>query len=101
MYNANLHVRDGFYEKTIDSRSSDAIALALRSGSPIRMSEEVLQEVGFDADVLTDEGDKSAFKSSMGERGESREDLERMLRECEENEEYELAAEIAKKLKKL
>lgn len=33
---------------TIDSRSSDAIAVALRANSPITVSDELLDEVGFD-----------------------------------------------------
>lgn len=104
VFYALLHVSDGFYEKQVDSRSSDAIALALRWRCPIRMSEAVIQEVGFDADEKgesrnDEREEKGGKQGNLGK--ESREELERMLHECEENEEYELAEEIAKRLKAL
>jgi len=44
---AELHlVRDG-QRMVVSSRSSDAIAIAVRTGAPIFASEEVIEEVGF------------------------------------------------------
>ena len=47
---ARLVVRagEGGQERAIDARSSDAIALALRAGCPIRVAESVLQQVRLD-----------------------------------------------------
>lgn len=43
-YYAEIEVAVGETKKRIDSRPSDAIALALRAGSPIRVSEAVLTQ---------------------------------------------------------
>ena len=43
-----LHAADGVHR--ISSRPSDAIALAIRVGTPIFASEEVLDEAGFEAE---------------------------------------------------
>lgn len=48
-----LHAADGVHR--ISSRPSDAIALAVRVGTPIYASEEVLDEAGFPADDDTEE----------------------------------------------
>ena len=43
---AELHLKTGNGDRVISSRPSDAVALALRTGSPIFVSEEVLAEAG-------------------------------------------------------
>ena len=48
VFAADLCLTDGTRELTVDSRSSDAIALAVRMGAPIYTSPEVLEEAGFD-----------------------------------------------------
>ena len=61
---AVLHLQVGGTEYTVDSRPSDAIALALRVGAPIYVDEEVVRkakslEVGKDAEtVKTDDPDR-------------------------------------------
>jgi bifunctional DNase/RNase len=50
-YYAELHLRVGTSDMTVSSRPSDAIALAVRTGSPIYVEEVVLDEAGQDADV--------------------------------------------------
>jgi uncharacterized protein len=61
---AVLHLQVGTTEYTVDSRPSDAIALALRVGAPIYVDEEVVRkakslEVGKDAEtVKTDDPDR-------------------------------------------
>ena len=47
-----LHAADGVHR--ISSRPSDAIALAIRVGTPIFASEEVLDEAGFEAEDETE-----------------------------------------------
>lgn len=55
VFAADLVFSDGVSEKVIDSRSSDAVALAIRVGAPIYTSETVLLESGFDPDDKKDE----------------------------------------------
>lgn len=43
-----LHASDGVHR--VSSRPSDALALAIRAGTPIYASEEVLDEAGFEAE---------------------------------------------------
>jgi len=45
-YYADLRISANGKERTYDSRSSDAIALALRFGAPIFVSEDLLQSAG-------------------------------------------------------
>lgn len=42
-YYASIHLQSGEVERTVDSRPSDAIALALRAGSPIFVTQDVLR----------------------------------------------------------
>lgn len=48
VFAADLYLSDGENTKVVDSRSSDAIALAIRVGAPIFTTESVLLEAGFD-----------------------------------------------------
>lgn len=81
----------------IDSRTSDAIALSLRTGAPIYTTREILEQTGF---IIPDEEIKKDEKTGEEEPAEIRLDklavveLEKMLAGCVEREEYERAAEI-------
>lgn len=81
----------------IDSRTSDAIALSLRTGAPIYTTREILEQTGF---IIPDEEIKKDEKTGEEEPAEIRLDklavveLEKMLADCVEREEYERAAEI-------
>jgi bifunctional DNase/RNase len=46
---AELHLRTGGGAKVISSRPSDALALAVRTGTPIYASEDLLDEAALDA----------------------------------------------------
>lgn len=48
VFSADLHLSDGISEKIIDSRSSDAVALAIRANAPIYTTEDVIKEASFD-----------------------------------------------------
>lgn len=48
VFAAELTLSDGGRKHVVDSRSSDAIALAIRVGAPIYTSADVLEEAGFD-----------------------------------------------------
>lgn len=81
----------------IDSRTSDAISLSLRTGAPIYTTREILEQTGF---IIPDEEIKKDEKTGEEEPAEIRLDklavveLEKMLAGCVEREEYERAAEI-------
>ena len=86
VFYATLHVTDGFNEKAIDSRTSDAVTLALLCQCPIMMKEEVIEETGVKM--------KNEELMKKNPNDANIEELEEELRRCEENEEYERAAEI-------
>ena len=83
-------------EKTIimDSRSSDAIALALRSDAPIYTSQEVMDEAGFDVK----DTNKKQEKAPVSYSEMSIDELNKMLQIAVENEQYEEASRIKKEI---
>lgn len=59
-YFATLHVRDHMGKvHQIDARPSDSIAIALRLGSPIYISDEVFQVAAVDMPAAADENDRN------------------------------------------
>lgn len=85
----------------IDSRPSDAIALAVRYNVPIFVSEEVLREAGF---VPEDEESETAPDQEQ-KVGQSRErqlvTLQARLQEAIQKEDYELAARLRDDIKRI
>ena len=77
---------------TVDSRSSDAIALALRCNAPIYTSQEVMDESGFDAKETSKPEANVKKEKSYAEM--SIEKLSELLRKAVENEQYEEASKI-------
>ena len=80
---------------SLDSRTSDAVAMALRTHAPIYTTREILTTAGF----------KSKEKGAVAEDEPQPEvsldryaveELQRMLKKCVDREEYERAAEIQK-----
>ena len=61
VYYASIVIKSNGSEMDIDSRPSDAIALAVRTGVPILVSEEVLEAAGIvpDDEVESDDSDES------------------------------------------
>lgn len=95
---SELHFSSDDRSVKIDSRTSDAIALALRTGAPIYTTREIMEQTGF----ITDKVD---VKAKAGVDVEAKPvnlkkfavaELEKMLAKCVEREEYERAAEIKK-----
>jgi len=60
---AILTLRKGDKTREIDARPSDAIALALRTDSPIWVMEEVIAEASIPVDRDADEEERKAFRS--------------------------------------
>ena len=82
----------------IDSRTSDAIAIALRAGAPIYATRELVEKVGIeypDGDAGMEEAVKPS-RQGVHLNGLSLEQLHHLLDVVVENEEYERAAEIQK-----
>lgn len=75
----------------LDSRTSDAVALALRTNAPIYTTQEVLDKTGF---VLND--DKKTIKVKRTLNDLSVNELQKKLNRAVELEKYELAASIQK-----
>lgn len=64
-YFAILTLKNGEIRKEIDSRPSDAIALALRTRSPIWVMEEVVAEASMPVDRDADEAERQAFRDFL------------------------------------
>jgi uncharacterized protein len=62
---ALITLRRGEQRKDLDSRPSDAIALALRTDTPIWAMEEVLAEASIPVDHEADEAEREAFRSFL------------------------------------
>jgi uncharacterized protein len=108
-------LRDGtFYAKItiegvsdsqeVDSRPSDAIALAVRYGVPIFVSDEVLKEAGIAAEAEEeDQGEtpKVDQPAAIKKHATKLEQLQTSLKEAIEKEEYEKAAKLRDDIRKL
>lgn len=93
-------------EFEIDSRPSDAIAIAIRVDAPIYVSEEVLNEAGITSVVEEKENQHilNLRKTITAEKisySTKLEELKISLSNAIENEDYEEAAKIRDKIKKL
>jgi len=90
----------------IDARTSDAVALALRFNCPIYTTENILKKAGvfLDADnELKGEDEKELETETLtgSKWGKySAEELEELLKEAIENEDYEKASEIRDEINK-
>jgi bifunctional DNase/RNase len=87
----------------VDSRTSDAVAIAIRFGAPIFCAKEVMDEVGRDMRALT-EGDDLDFDLDITEEDLeeelSPEEILKKLNEALLNEDYELASKLRDELEK-
>ena len=89
----------------IDARPSDAIALSVRTQTPIYVAETVLETAGF---IPSDENERELMKKSdvnddtLPKSKEAKiASLQNKLREALDSEEYERAAKIRDDIKKL
>jgi len=85
----------------IDSRTSDSIALALRFKCPIYTTPEVMEKAGIELDPDQAEDDDGIAKPKISRKKQkekyaekSIEELQKMLDEAIQKENYELASEI-------
>ncbi len=97
IFAADLNLTDGERELSIDSRSSDAIALAIRMGVPIYTTEKVLSEVAVERTEAYSH--KPMVKKHPGSISVmTDEKLEALLAEAVEKENYEEAQKIKEEL---
>ena len=106
VFYSKLLCNNGNNEISIDSRTSDAVALALRFGCPVYITEEILEKAGItitasDADATAENDSDNLF-----EQGNSRyetytdEELFKMIDEAVKTEDYERAAAIRDEIEK-
>lgn len=104
---AKIRYRHNGDEHQLDSRPSDAVALAVRVDAPIYVAPMVLDEAGI---VAEDESDISSLTQQAEEGTPTEEEetggtqLERMQKKLEkavEEEDYERAAELRDEIKRL
>lgn len=89
----------------IDARPSDAIALAVRTGSPIYVSEDVMNSASFipsSKDEIEHEEEDIEEKAEGNRPSESKSaSLQDQLREAIEKEDYERAAKLRDEINKM
>lgn len=95
-YYAVIHIRRKMKLYEVDSRPSDAIALAVRESIPIFVEEDVMDKGAYTADEIQD------VDEARIEMQESRLDkLKKQLKDAVDREDYEKAAKIRDEIKKL
>ena len=99
VFQSELHLSSDDRSVTLDSRTSDAVALALRTGAPIFTTREILLSTGFKSKEKSGESSSTAPHEVDLSRY-AVEELNKLLRKCVENEEYERASEIQKLIEK-
>ncbi|MDE6377449.1 MAG: bifunctional nuclease family protein [Duncaniella sp.] len=111
VFYSELTFSNGERTVTIDSRTSDAVAIAMRTGAPIYTTRAILEETGFEMEITSpaetsdsDEesgeltvDDKDAAETPRAPRLEnySLEELRRTLDRLIDNEEYEEASKVS------
>lgn len=121
IFSSELTFTDTERSVVIDSRTSDAIAIAMRTGAPIYTTQEILAETGFlmDMQETTDEDEDAAEGApEFNEEDEPEiltdgistqeprlenytiEELERTLQRLIDKEQYEEAARVSEILKR-
>lgn len=106
VFYSRLLCNNGEKELSIDSRTSDAVALALRFGCPIYINEDILDKAGI---TITSTGSPASSEPEddrLYETGDSKytnysdEELYKMIDEAVRTEDYERAATIRDEIEK-
>lgn len=102
-----LHCRNGNVIKDIDARTSDALALAVRFNCPIFTYEHILETGGMVLEAEEEEAVSDELpapppqpKRRKGFDSKTDEELQKMMEEALQNEEYERAAQIRDELER-
>lgn len=104
VFAADLYLSNGITEKVIDARSSDAVALAIRSDAPIYTTEDVIREAGFEPSdkrrpnmrdsADNKESEKAVASTATGLESMSLEQLSVAMEKAALDEDYEEAARL-------
>lgn len=109
IFTADVTLKKGDETHVLDSRSSDAIALAMRADAPIYTSRALLEKCGIDRESFTPRGLHVAPRQSIPAKkaiervrnsdsspyeDETLESLKRLMEEAVRKEDYEQAGEI-------
>ncbi|OYT10551.1 MAG: hypothetical protein B6I18_08525 [Bacteroidetes bacterium 4572_112] len=95
VFYSTLVLLNGDQQVEIDSRTSDAVALAVRMEAPIYANDLVIKETAMSADISIDEDTDDIFDDDIEEEDEmSIEELEALLQHLIEDENYEEASKI-------
>jgi bifunctional DNase/RNase len=103
---SKLICNNGEKEYSIDSRTSDAVAIALRFGSPIFITEEILKKAGItvnptDSEISSVNEVENFFESEKTKYDTySDEELYKMIDEAIKTEDYERAAAVRDEIEK-
>ncbi|MFZ2338494.1 MAG: bifunctional nuclease family protein [Bacteroidales bacterium] len=108
VFYSRLLCNNGEKEISIDSRTSDAVALALRFGCPVYITEEILDKAGItitptesEPSADTDSDSDSLFETRSSKYDTySDEELYKMIDEAVSTEDYERAAAIRDEIEK-
>lgn len=110
VFSSEMKFIDMDREVTLDSRTSDAIALAMRVGAPIFTTREIMEETGFVLEETSEGVIGSSDKNETADVSQSPrmpdaeefsiEQLEATLSQLIEREEYEEASRISEILKR-
>lgn len=108
IFYASLVCKKGKKEETIDARTSDAIALALRFKAPIFTYKNILDKAGIKLKTSASKSQsqttkskaETEIKSGFDLKSLSLNDLKKLLEDAVQNEEYEKAAQIRDEISK-
>lgn len=102
VFYARLMLMQGDKVSMIESRTSDAIGIALRTKAPIYTTEEIMQEQGviFDESVAPKDAEGDELDISLDYSLLNKDELETMLKDAIEGEDYELASILRDELDK-
>lgn len=95
VFYSDIVLSDGEQDILIDSRASDAIALAVRFKAPIYTNDEVMQKCSYTSEKADEQ--EPSEPEPIAEVALERyavSELQKMLAKCVEREEYEMAARI-------
>ena len=106
VFYSKLICTNGVKEYSIDSRTSDAVALALRFDCPIYITEDILEKAGItinpsDSEVVTANETDSFFEHETSKyESFSDEELFKLIDESVKTEDYERAAAVRDEIEK-
>lgn len=114
VFHSSVYLRREGIEHPIDSRTSDAVALAVRFNAPIFTTKEILEKAAFEFErrlegdamekpaptpkATSTERENKGDKESLGKR--SKKELEEIMQRALSKEDYELAAKVRDELEK-